>query len=236
MTPEPKGDTQRAPAPPPGSPSSFALLYCPAGLRREFALLLALEAELGAGLARRLDHALAHARLDWWREEALRYADGAARHPWLRACVEAAEAATPPPWELGALVQAALVDLAEGQHAAPRARRLRGAVFCAAAGRLDGQPPPSAAQSTLSALGALSAQLEPPAADSAAEALAGLRLAIADIDATRQRSWAPLLVWCALGARQATRTEARSRLAGFADNIAAWKAARAAAAGRLHIG
>ena len=102
---------QHPPGPVPGSARSFALLYCPQRQRREFGLLLALESELGAGLARGLDHALAHARLDWWREEAARHAQGAARHPWLRANASAPGAATPR-WELGALVHAALVDLA----------------------------------------------------------------------------------------------------------------------------
>ncbi len=229
-------DTQQPPAPAAGSASWFALLYCPVRLRREFALLLALEAEIGAGLARRLDHALAHARLQWWGEEAARYAQGTARHPWLRTSAEAAGAAPGARPELAPLVQAALVDLAEGQHGTPRARRLRGAIFCAAAAGLEPQRPSPAEQFTLSTLGALSAELEPAAAGTVADALGRLRPTVAELCAARQRAWAPLLVWCAVGARQARRAEARSRLAEFADNVAAWRAARAAAAGHLRIG
>jgi hypothetical protein len=235
MSGNPEPVACQPPAPAPGSASWFALLYYPARLRREFTLLLALEAEIGAGLARRLDHALAHARLAWWSEEAARYSHGTARHPWLAAHAEAAGAADLARWDVAALVQAARVDLAEGQHGTPRARRLRGAIFCTAGASLDAQPLTASGHSTLSILGALSAELEPAAAGSAPDALEQLRLAIAALDAPSQRAWAPLLVWCALGARQATRADARSRLAGFADNIAAWRAARAAAAGRLHI-
>jgi hypothetical protein len=227
-------DARQPPAPAPGSASALALLYCPVGLRAEFALLLALEAEIGAGLARRLDHALAHARLAWWGEEAARFTQGTARHPWLRA--EAAGAANSAGLDLSVLVQAALVDLAEGQRGTPAGRRLRGAIFCAAAAGLDPQPPTPSGQDTLRALGALSAEFEPAAAAVLTDALVRLKLAVADIGAAQQRAWAPLLVWCALGARQARRAEAGSTLAGFADNVAAWRAARAAAAGRLRIG
>jgi hypothetical protein len=231
LRPEPP---QGPPTPTPGSASSFALLYFPTAGRREFALLLALEAEIGAGVARRLDHALAHARLDWWREEAARHAHGAARHPWLRM-----PAAAPARLGLGALVQAALLDLAEAQHATPHGRRLRGALFCAAAGLLDASPPSPCAQESLATLGALCAQLEPaPGAAPAAflpQSLARLRQAIAQVGPAQQRGWMPLLVWCAIGARHAARPESASRLAGFADNIAAWRAARAASAGGLRL-
>jgi hypothetical protein len=233
-SPEPEGLPG---LPSPGSASAFAWLYFPAGRRREFALLLALEAEIGAGLARRLDHALAHARLEFWGEEAARHAAGAARHPWLRA---GASGAAAPAWNLGALVHAALIDLAEARQAPPLARRLRGAVFCAAAALLDAPPPDPAALESLRALGALSAELERPpggaSPPSYATARARLGRAIAQLDPPQQRHWVPLLVWCAIDARRAARAERHSRLAAFADNIAAWRAARAAAAGALRIG
>jgi hypothetical protein len=226
------------PGPAAGSARWFALLYCPQRYRREFGLLLALETELGAGLARGLDHALAHARLDWWREEATRHAGGEARHPWLRASAMAPGTA-PPRWELGALVDAALVDLAEGRQLPPRPRRLRAAVFSAAAALLAGPAAGPLPVDTLAALGACSAELEsgptplPPA--SRAAALAGLGRAIAALGAAHQQRCVALLVWCAIDARADAPPETRSRLALFADNVAAWRAARAASAGVLRL-
>jgi len=229
---------QQPPGPAPGSARSFALLYCPRRQRREFGLLLALESELGAGMARGLDHGLAHARLDWWREESARHAQGAARHPWLRANAAAADA-SPPGWDLGVLVHAALVDLAEGQQMPPRGRHLRGAVFCAAAGLLAGPEAGPQPHDTLAALGARSAELEAHpdrlAQASRAESLAGLARAIAQLGAAQQQRSVALLVWCAIDARQSGPPETRSRLALFADNVAAWRAARAAAAGVLRL-
>jgi hypothetical protein len=234
----PEDVAQHPPAPPPGSAAAFALLYCPAGRRGVLQLLFALETEIGAGLARRLDHALQHARLDWWREEAARYAAGAARHPWLRAQAHTTDRTV----NLAALVHGAVVDLAESQHATPRARHLRGAVFCAAAAALDPQPPTPAEQSALAALGARSAELEPGPGDAAtgaaadapaADAPTSLQRAVTDLGPARQRAWLAILVWYTVLARQATRRA--SALAGFGDNIAAWRAARAAAAGRLRI-
>jgi hypothetical protein len=233
MTQRPEDRAPHPPAPPPGSAPSFALLYCPRAQRGDLQLLLALETEIGAGLARRLDHAVAHSRLEWWGEEAARFAAGAARHPWLRARARAADQAL----DLAALVHGALVDLAESRHTTPRARHLRGAVFCAAAAALDPQPPTPAERSALEALGARSAELERTPGDSqpgpAVEAPRELQRAIEEFGPGRQLSWMPLLVWYALGVRQATRNA--SPLAGFSDNIAAWRAARAAASGRLRI-
>jgi hypothetical protein len=229
---------RQPPVPVPGSARWFALLYCPERQRREFGLLLALESELGAGLRRGLDHAVAHARLDWWREEAARHERGEARHPWLRAHA-AAPGAAAPRWELGALVHAALVDLAEGRQLPPRSRQLRGAVFCAAAGLLDGPAAAPQPSDALAVLGARSAELEsgspplPPVARTAA--LADLRRAIAGLAAAQQQRWVALLVWCAIDARHAVASETRSRLAPFADNVAAWRAARAASAGVLRL-
>jgi hypothetical protein len=223
-------------APVPGSASWFALLYFPPERRRGFALLLALEAEIGAGLVRGLDHALAHARLDFWREEAARHAQGAARHPWLRS---SAPAAAPVPGELERLVHAALVDLADARHTAPVARALRGAIFCAAARLLDAQPLGASDLASLNTLGALSAELERAPPDTARQAHAAarerLQQTLTQLGPTQQRRWVPLLVWCAIDARQAARAETSSRLAVFADNVAAWKAARAAAAGILRV-
>ncbi len=51
-------------APQPGSARYFALLYSPRAQRPALARLLALADEIGAGVTRRLDHDVAHARLE----------------------------------------------------------------------------------------------------------------------------------------------------------------------------
>ena len=70
----------------PDSPPTRALawLYSPAAQRPPLALLCALEREIGASLRAGLDHQVAHARLDWWREECARLAQGEPAHPLTR--------------------------------------------------------------------------------------------------------------------------------------------------------
>jgi phytoene synthase len=62
----------------------LARLYCPPEQRAVLDALTGIEAEIRAGLDRRLDHALAHARLGWWREECERLTQGAPLHPLTR--------------------------------------------------------------------------------------------------------------------------------------------------------
>jgi phytoene synthase len=66
------------------SARELARLYCPPTQRAVFDALTGIEAEMRAGLDRRLDHTLAHARLAWWREECERLAQGAPLHPLTR--------------------------------------------------------------------------------------------------------------------------------------------------------
>ncbi len=66
------------------SARELARLYCPPAQRAVFDALTGIETEIRAGLDRRLDHALAHARLSWWREECERLAQGAPQHPLTR--------------------------------------------------------------------------------------------------------------------------------------------------------
>ena len=70
----------------PDSPPTRALawLYSPAAQRPALALLCALEREIGASLRAGVDHEVAHARLDWWREECARLARGEPAHPLTR--------------------------------------------------------------------------------------------------------------------------------------------------------
>src|SRR5580700_208215 len=115
------------PEPPAGSIRYFVLLYTPPARRRALASLLALADEIGAGLERRLDHALAHARLDWWRREADRYRAGITQHPLLRVLLGAnSEGAR---LDLQPLILAAQIDLAEAQRVAAMGARARAALF-----------------------------------------------------------------------------------------------------------
>jgi len=62
----------------------LAGLYCSAPQRLALSSLTALEQEIGASLRPGVDHQIAHARLDWWREECERTAHGRASHPLTR--------------------------------------------------------------------------------------------------------------------------------------------------------
>jgi hypothetical protein len=206
------------PEPAVGSARCFALLYTPAARRAQLARLAALADEIGAGLARGLEHALAHARLDWWRLEAQRHAQGQARHPWLRPPAVASSS-----FDLQPLVEAAALDLAQdlrdGQSGPCPGRELQGALFIAAASVLGLEPSSPPLRETLRALAALSMGCDSPVTLST---LAG------QLSARQQPSVAPLLVWAALG----SAAKGPSRWRPWADNIRAWNVARRAAAGR----
>lgn len=59
-------------------------LYSPVPQRLALASLSAIEREIGASARAGLDHGVAHARLDWWREECDRTAQGRPSHPLTR--------------------------------------------------------------------------------------------------------------------------------------------------------
>ncbi len=63
---------------------ALAWLYCPPAQRAVLGALLAIEAEVRAGVDAPLEHEVAHTRLNWWREECVRLADGSALHPLCR--------------------------------------------------------------------------------------------------------------------------------------------------------
>jgi 15-cis-phytoene synthase len=67
--------------PPPGGPRALAWIYCPAQQRALLGALLDVEREIAASLRPGLEHAIAHARLAWWREECARAAAGKPGHP-----------------------------------------------------------------------------------------------------------------------------------------------------------
>ncbi len=200
------------PAPEPGSARYFALLYCPAPQRAPVRTLMALADEIGAGSSRALDHALAHLRLEWWRQEALRNARAAAEHPWLR------HLPTAPQLDLAALIGGAATDLATpGVHALHQALYLSIAQCLG----IDRQPTVENALRELAQL----ALLEP-------------RQPILPV--ALQPALTPLLVWTTVAHRQRTRdalTPAAqpSALHGLADNLAAWQSARRALRGRWQL-
>jgi hypothetical protein len=242
------------PAPTPGSPCYFALLYSPASARSTLTTLLALADEISAGAGHGLDHSVAHLRLDWWRAEAERYARGEPQHPWLRARPLRDSAGNP--LQLQWLVEAAAMDLASETLGAQPGAAVQGALFELAAMMLRAigpAAPEASLRRTLRELGERTGELErfgsgqlpPTAAAVAASALPAtleaLRGQLTAISRPPQPQLAPLLVWAALAARHAERRARRahrkssSALDAFADNIVAWNAARRAARGRFRI-
>jgi len=231
------------PAPTPGSHRYFVLLYAPAAYRGALAGLLAVADEIGAGLARRLDHELAHARLDWWRRELEQHRAGLGRHPTLRALrATASPAATAAPLELQPLLEAATLDLAESLRDAGRGERLRRATFVQAAQLLGATDLSSAQRKALGALGALTLAGEcDPASIRRSGADTAVAEPLAQLGAPLQPRLAPLLVWVALALAHARRPggagngKSRSLRDGIADNMLAWKVARRAARGTLTL-
>lgn len=226
------------PMPAPGSAPYFALLYAPHPLRAALARLLALADEIGVGAARGLDHAVAHARLEWWRYEAAQYALGRAQHPWLRA----ADAGDDARLDLRALVEAAALDLAHGLQRPPGGEAMRRTLFVLAAQMMATAPlaPPQSAD--IAALGALTWQLErglPPTGT--ATPAPRLQSILERLGMAMQPQLVPLLVWAVIDVRRAARARMSRRRAwgariaalrhDLADNLYAWSVARRAAAG-----
>jgi hypothetical protein len=226
--------------PAPGSVRYFVLLYTPQAHRQGLASLLAVADEIGAGLERRLDHALAHARLDWWEQASAQYMAGHAQHPLLRVLQQA----TPPGerLDLQSLVRAAAIDLAEAQRVALAGERARAALFGLAAKVLGATALSSVQDEALRELGALTLRYERarPARDGALADGAALAPILERLGAALQPAIAPLLVWAVLAARHAQQCAVApkkntSRLEGFAQNWRAWNVARHAARGNLRI-
>ena len=99
--------------PAPSATRALAWLYAPGIQQPLLAALLGLEEEIDASLKPGLDHQVAHLRLEWWRAECERTAQGAPGHPLTRAL--AAALAGRDPALLGGLtglVDAAVWDLA----------------------------------------------------------------------------------------------------------------------------
>lgn len=76
-------DSQVNRAAPPGSMRYFALLYTPEALRASLTALYVIDAEIRES-AQSVNHDVAHTRLQWWRQEIDRLANGNPQHPATR--------------------------------------------------------------------------------------------------------------------------------------------------------
>lgn len=77
-----------SPPPAPANlPRYFAWLYSPPRPRAALQALLAIENEIRSCLRPGFEHNVAHVRLEWWREESERFAQGVPVHPFTRALI-----------------------------------------------------------------------------------------------------------------------------------------------------
>lgn len=88
----------------------FAWLYSAPAHRPLLQALFDIEGEVAASIRPGLDHQVAHARLQWWREESERCASGNPVHPLTRALLAASDATRRV--QLAGLVDTATWDLA----------------------------------------------------------------------------------------------------------------------------
>ena len=93
----------------PLSARDFALLYSPVSQKAVLEALFGVEREIGESLRPGMDHQVAHSRLQWWRDECARAADGHPVHPLTRALVDTPMAALR---GLSGFVDVAVWDLA----------------------------------------------------------------------------------------------------------------------------
>lgn len=221
-------------APEPGSIADLVHLYCPAHARAVLADLRALEAEIRTSARPDLDHAIAHVRLEWWQAEAERTLAGKPAHPLTRALCAALAPRLP---DLRPLVHSARLEVAGLAGADATAWQSfyegsLGTTFMMLGQALGSTAPPAA----LRTLGAATLQLstergEPPAT---------LAPALRTVQPAQQPALRPLLVWLALvGWRTARGLEAPDEAPpaglclGLVQQWVAWRAARAAEAGRF---
>ena len=87
-------------------------LYSPPSQRPVVKALCGIESEIAESLRPGLDHHIAHTRLQWWREECERCAQGHPLHPLTRELVSACASGASPLAGLSGLVDAAVWDLA----------------------------------------------------------------------------------------------------------------------------
>lgn len=109
MTPEECAAYCREVAAPPGSDLYYATLFAPDATRRALHALHALAGEIVRIPREVSDPGVARLKLQWWREECRRLAEGRAEHPAARALAQAAAPSQPP--ALTALIDAVEEDL-----------------------------------------------------------------------------------------------------------------------------
>jgi phytoene synthase len=134
---------------PPGSMRWHALLYAPAAARDRVSATFALEAELREIAGGTLDHGVAHTKLGWWRDEALRLGEGRPRHPLTRVLLDSPASPKALARTLDAALGAADIELARTvlQDEAEFERYLDGAgsaLACLALGATDPADPSTA--------------------------------------------------------------------------------------------
>jgi phytoene/squalene synthetase len=113
------GETQRGGAsdlPKFLSPSRYlAWLYSTDAQQPVLAALLEIEAEIASGLRPGIEHHVAHARLQWWSEEAERVAEGRPVHPLTRELVKARAKA-----DISGFADTSVWDLASATFETPK--------------------------------------------------------------------------------------------------------------------
>jgi 15-cis-phytoene synthase len=134
----------------------LAWLYSTDAQKPVLAALLEIEAEIASGLRPGIEHHVAHARLQWWSEEATRYAEGVPVHPLARELLKAranagvggrADIAAGSPMGIAGSVDTAVWDLASATFETRKeltayCERWAAAMFETAAGAVTpgGQP------------------------------------------------------------------------------------------------
>ena len=98
--------------PPAGSMRWYAWLFAPPAARPVVAIAFALELELRSIVDARVDHAVSHLKLQWWREEIQRLVQGQPRHPLTQAALAAAPDAGPAWQPVQDLISSLELDLA----------------------------------------------------------------------------------------------------------------------------
>jgi phytoene synthase len=95
-----------------GTPRYFAWLYAGARMQAILEPLFGIESEINAALQPGLEHSVAHARMNWWSEEAQRLRGGHALHPLTRALLAQRPGALRSGPDVSGLVDIATWDLA----------------------------------------------------------------------------------------------------------------------------
>ena len=95
-----------------GTPRYFAWLYAGERMQAILRPLFGIESEINAALQPGLEHSVAHARMNWWGEEAQRLRGGHALHPLTRALLAQRPQGAASGPDVSGLVDVATWDLA----------------------------------------------------------------------------------------------------------------------------